>query len=251
MKTNIIKDDSIPTYNHKDGIIAKAKRDYQLRILAIDAWLSYVEDVTVELENSFDIEHNLRIKANADIESLENRIKLLEEDPHYNDLLNSYANNNTYKEQTVNSPKLSHTITRSAPSSYTGDLIHGLKDGLGRMVYPDDDPLFRKVYEGSWKNNQNHGKGKMIFTTGDCYDGDWKEGEFHGTGQFVYNDGDVYDGEFVNNMRHGYGVLRSANGSVYKGQWDENYRFGKGELVLEDGTVYKGTFFKNNLFVPS
>jgi hypothetical protein len=30
-----------------------------------------------------------------------------------------------------------------------------------------------EIYEGYWKNNKAHGKGKFIHIDGDIYDGDW------------------------------------------------------------------------------
>ena len=286
MKTsnNTTNSDDVPSYYHKDGIVAKAKRDYQLRMLAIDGWLTYVEDVTIELENSFDIERQLRMKAISDIEALENDIKELEQDPYYNTLIN--LNNNTKdeiqkkedkdkdnKHSKNNSPKLNHTVVHMSTGVYTGDLIHGYKDGLGRMVYPDNDELFRKEYLGDWKNDKNHGKGKMIYLSGDIYDGFWKEGLYHGHGKyswdngnfyegewqngnmhgngiFNYRDGDLYEGDFENDLRHGFGILISSNGAVYEGEWDKNFRSGKGKLTLPNGQVYEGSF-KDNYYISN
>jgi hypothetical protein len=272
--------DTVPSYYHKDGIVAKAKRDYQLRMLAIDGWLTYVEDVTIELENSFDIERQLRMKAISDIEALENDIRELEQDPYYNALTNLnntkdeiYKKEDKDKHQKGNSPKLNHTVVHMSTGVYTGDLIHGYKDGKGRMVYSENDELYRKEYVGDFKNDKNHGKGRMIYISGDIYDGHWKEGTYHGLGKyswdngnyyegewkngnmsgygiFNYRDGDFYEGNFYDDLRHGYGTLVSSNGAIYEGEWDKNFRSGKGKLQLPNGEIYEGTF-KDNYYIPN
>lgn len=276
MKTTMnTKDDAVPLYIHKDGIIAKAKRDFQLRMLALDGWLSYVEDTTKELENSMDIERNLRMNAISEIEKLENEIKLLEEDPDYiklccsNDTKDKVENKVVSPKQSI--PKLAHTTIHGPTGTYTGDRIHGYRDGLGRMVYPEGDAQYRKEYMGEWKRDLCNGKGKMIFTNGDSYEGWWKDdqihghgiykwengniydghwsnGNMHGEGVFQYADGDMYSGNFDNDYRHGVGTLISQNGTKYEGEWNKNYRHGFGILTLPTGEIYEGEF-KDNYYI--
>jgi hypothetical protein len=212
MKTTMNpKNDSVPSYIHKDGIIAKAKRDYQLRMLALDGWLTYVEEVTTELENSMDIERNLRINAISEIQKLENEIKLLEADPYYielccpNDTKDKVENKIVSPK--VSSPKLAHTVIQSPTGTYTGDRIHGFRDGIGRMVYPEDDPQYRKEYVGDWKRDLCNGKGVMRFTNGDIYDGWWKDDQIHGHGIYKWENGNIYDGQWSNGNMHGEGVV--------------------------------------------
>ena len=38
-------------------------------------------------------------------------------------------------------------------------------------------------YEGEWKNNKRHGKGKMINSDGKIYEGDFKENKKDGFGR--------------------------------------------------------------------
>lgn len=38
----------------------------------------------------------------------------------------------------------------------------------------------------------------MIFANGDTYEGQFKNNKFHGKGKYVWHTGDVYEGEFVN-----------------------------------------------------
>jgi hypothetical protein len=122
---------------------------------------------------------------------LEREIQLIEEDPYYNSLLISHS-----KEILINqnekSPKFSpakalvHTIVNAKTGVYTGDMIHGYKDGTGRYVYPSDDPSGRKIYEGEWKHDKNHGHGKMTYNCGDIYEGLWREDVSHGKYYYYY-----------------------------------------------------------------
>ena len=54
------------------------------------------------------------------------------------------------------------------------------------------------VYQGRWRFDQKHGKGKYIFAAtsedGILYDGDWKHNAKHGKGTFYFKNG---DGEFA------------------------------------------------------
>jgi len=176
---------NISPYLHRDSIIARAKRDFQLRMVAIDGWLSYVNDITKELENSMNIERKLRKDALIEIEMLEREIQLIEEDPYYNSLLISHSkeiliNQNEIPTKISPAKALVHTIVNAKTGVYTGDMIHGYKDGTGRYVYPSDDPSGRKIYEGEWNHDKNHGHGKMTYNCGDIYEGLWREDVSHG-----------------------------------------------------------------------
>ena len=41
------------------------------------------------------------------------------------------------------------------------------------------------MYEGDWKNNMQHGRGKYYFTDGFTYEGEWKEHQIHGTRKYL------------------------------------------------------------------
>lgn len=53
-------------------------------------------------------------------------------------------------------------------------------DGLGIMFWPDGGTK----YEGQFKLNQPHGKGRKIFANGEYYVGDFKNGKADGYGVF-------------------------------------------------------------------
>jgi hypothetical protein len=72
----------------------------------------------------------------------------------------------------------------------------------GQYRFKLDKKLLGTVFEGEWLNGDLHGKGSMIFHTGDRYIGEFKKGKFHGQGIFYNNWGVVNlgiweKGEFI------------------------------------------------------
>jgi len=50
-------------------------------------------------------------------------------------------------------------------------------------------------------------KGQYKSKTGYWYEGEWKNNVKHGRGKFTYLDGKVYEGDFINNKKEGSGVF--------------------------------------------
>ena len=48
-----------------------------------------------------------------------------------------------------------------------GSLVHGLREGFGRVVWPSGFE-----YEGEWKEDKQNGKGKTKWPDGDMYEGE-------------------------------------------------------------------------------
>lgn len=46
-----------------------------------------------------------------------------------------------------------------------------------------------------------HGRGRLIYSTGDEYSGEFRYGKFDGKGIITYIDGGVYDGDFRDGIR--------------------------------------------------
>ena len=55
------------------------------------------------------------------------------------------------------------------------------------------------VYEGEFKNNKLHGKGKMTCADSTVAEGEFKNDKLHGQGKMTFVDGTVYDGKFKDN----------------------------------------------------
>lgn len=104
-------------------------------------------------------------------------------------------------------------------SCYKGVFDQNEISGHGKQYYAWSN----NTYEGQFYLGERHGRGKMIFCTGDVYNGDWSANRIEGKlaawcfdppcglgeGEFRYRDGSCYTGSFLNNKRHGCGVWRT------------------------------------------
>jgi hypothetical protein len=99
------------------------------------------------------------------------------------------------------------------------------KDGFfykGMCVYNGN-----KIYVGEFKNNLEHGHGKLNYPSGNKYEGEFEDG--HRTkGRWYYKNGHVFEGEFnENGYMHGAGEIHYINGDILKGNWKDGNRNGK------------------------
>ena len=76
-------------------------------------------------------------------------------------------------------------------------------------------------YEGSARNNEPEGNGRMVFENGDVYEGQFRNGLFHGLGKYRYSNGDIYVGEFERGRETGGEILRE-DGSRFSASRDIN-----------------------------
>lgn len=126
---------------------------------------------------------------------------------------------------------------------YGGDLMNGVPQGKGTLLYDDGD-----TYEGEFLGGKFHGKGVSTRNDGNIrYDGEWRNGKFHGEGIYYYSKGDPqnrahYQGRFFNGVRVGKGVLMWKDGTSYEGDFEENKMSGQGVMKWPCGDVYEGEF---------
>ena len=52
---------------------------------------------------------------------------------------------------------------------------------------------FYEKYEGTYKDNQFHGNGTLLFKNGDFYTGQFKMGQFNGYGKMTFGKENIYD----------------------------------------------------------
>jgi hypothetical protein len=77
-------------------------------------------------------------------------------------------------------------------------------------------------YEGETNAaGKRHGKGTMMYPSGDVYVGDWRDGKRTGQGKYSYADGAVYEGGYVDGNMHGEGKYTFADGDAFRGVWSE------------------------------
>eukprot|EP01102_Stenamoeba_stenopodia_P014619 TRINITY_DN487_c0_g1_i3.p1 TRINITY_DN487_c0_g1~~TRINITY_DN487_c0_g1_i3.p1 ORF type:complete len:714 (+),score=189.35 TRINITY_DN487_c0_g1_i3:267-2408(+) len=120
---------------------------------------------------------------------------------------------------------------------YDGEFKENSAEGFGVWVSSDGTK-----YEGEWKSNMFHGKGRLENMNG-VYDGDWIEDIKQGKGRMAYVNGDEYDGEWANDMRDGTGSFTSADRrTTYEGEWLQDRMHGKGVFKIEGLFTYEGAF---------
>ena len=77
-----------------------------------------------------------------------------------------------------------------------------------------------EVASGQWRDGKQHGRGKMIFSSGDRYDGEFVDDKYSGLGVYTWADGRVHEGEWANGRRSGLGVEWTKDGDVeHCGRW--------------------------------
>ncbi len=88
---------------------------------------------------------------------------------------------------------------------------------------------------GKTENGKANGFGIGIFDSKGIYEGEWRDNVRHGKGRYVWANNDTYEGDFQNGNRHGYGVYTFASGEQYRGEWRDDLRHGEGAMHAKDG----------------
>ena len=110
--------------------------------------------------------------------------------------------------------------------------------GYGIFIKGDGE-----TYEGEYRHNQYHGRGKQRLPQGDQFDGMFKEGQYHGRGFMRYADDSNYQGDFLAGMFHGQGTFRWPKGAgSYTGTFVKNRMDGFGKRVFSNKTVFEGEY---------
>ncbi len=144
---------------------------------------------------------------------------------------------------------------------YDGDMVDGIIEGKGRMLWPNGHR-----YEGPFKNGLFHGHGRYETPYVWSYEGEFSAGNITGTGTMIYSEdqqytgelkygraqgkgiqhawGNVYEGEFKDDKFNGIGMLTNKNGDVYTGEFEDNLFHGQGTYITSDNRIYTGEFVK-------
>ena len=68
-----------------------------------------------------------------------------------------------------------------------------------------------QLYEGYFKNNRIHGRGRLIYNDGLVKEGYWKDEKLNGKCKITEADGTIFIGDFVNNKKQGAGTYSYRN----------------------------------------
>eukprot|EP00826_Nyctotherus_ovalis_P049151 TRINITY_DN5887_c0_g1_i20.p1 TRINITY_DN5887_c0_g1~~TRINITY_DN5887_c0_g1_i20.p1 ORF type:complete len:203 (-),score=11.65 TRINITY_DN5887_c0_g1_i20:222-830(-) len=105
----------------------------------------------------------------------------------------------------------------------------------------------RDRYEGEWKRNQAHGRGKFWHIDGDVFEGEWKDDKANGHGVYTHKNGTRYEGCWKDDFQHGYGVETWADNSRYEGEYVDGRKEGEGVYYWPDGSQYSGQWIDNKI----
>ncbi len=82
------------------------------------------------------------------------------------------------------------------------------------------------TYKGFFNNGNLQGMGRFDYQNGSIYDGDWRDNKKHGRGRMIEGDGrSIYNGEWENDLKHGRGTFIQKGTYIIEGVWN------KGSLI--------------------
>ena len=166
-------------------------------------------------------------------------------------------------------PILGPFLVAEEESLYIGQFKGDIREGRGIQIFKDGC-----YYEGYFKDDNTHVKGRLIFGDGDMYLGQLTGNAMNGrgvyikksgskyTGMFVddapegkgreeWEDGSQFQGNYLNGAKHGYGVFKFENKTLYKGNFKNDVFWGEGSLTMQNGTEYKGDWIQGTLQSPA
>ncbi len=72
------------------------------------------------------------------------------------------------------------------------------------------------IYKGSIQNNEFHGLGTFVWTSGNKNAGEWKNDRKHGKGTYTYTNGSRLEGNWFNDKKEGEFFLYNTKGEIDK-----------------------------------
>ena len=190
-----------------------------------------------------------------------------------------YPNGDEYNGEVVNGRRDGVGKLQTSKYTYVGSFRHGLFDGRGTFTWcnfkEDDIDIVGRKFVGVFQKGKRNGEGVLYDGKGGTWEGTWKDDVFHGKGRIRKADGELLEGFFVNGKLHcddghicfsngdiyqggvHFGILHSEvahisygydnNSSYYTGQFHYNTKHGIGIRLFIDGSTYRGNFLNNNI----
>lgn len=134
------------------------------------------------------------------------------------------------------------------------NFVNGLPSGLTSIIWSGDN--CKLSYEGGMQRGIYEGFGRLkIYDLENgndlligIYNGTFKDGQFCGYGKLKQTDGTLFNGDFFNGKVHGNCIFTPSNGSpAYEGTWKEGLQHGSCVEKHKDGEIYDLTFDEGNL----
>lgn len=131
------------------------------------------------------------------------------------------------------------TLTSSKHEyTYKGEWYKDKREGDGEL----DTALFH--YVGTFKNNQFHGRGKLVHKGGETYEGDFADGKYNGRGKLIMPDGTIKMGSFCDDKLIGVCSVIKTDGTIYVGTLDGELLSGKGKVIYNRVVSFEGNFYQ-------
>ena len=112
----------------------------------------------------------------------------------------------------------------------------GKRHGPGTFVWPN-----KSVFNGEYLDDNANGFGVMNHKGGSYYEGEWRDNKAHGKGKYVFeNESSVYIGDFSQDLKEGKGIQTYKDGSSYEGDFSKGMKDGDGLFKFTDGATYEG-----------
>ena len=78
----------------------------------------------------------------------------------------------------------------------------------GERTASADDWALSGVYDGAWVGGKRHGRGSIVYSSGDDFEGEWVSDARHGAGRMRLAGGGTVSGFWVRDRLHGSAVFR-------------------------------------------
>jgi len=106
-------------------------------------------------------------------------------------------------------------------------------------------------YNGEKRNDEFHGKGKLVKENGDIYEGNFQFGEFHGQGKYIINQDVTCKGKWVRGELIEGSISSKIENLLYEGEIKDLKRHGKGIFFnYKDKKKFEG-YWKDDVLEDS
>ena len=119
---------------------------------------------------------------------------------------------------------------------YTQCIEGDCENGTGTYKYED-----YSVYKGEWKDAE-WVRGTLTTEYDEKREGTFKDYELFGQGKITYSDGDIDEGEFKGGELNGQGKMTSKDGYIVEGKFIYGVPCVIHKITFKDGAFYEGKF---------
>ncbi len=125
-------------------------------------------------------------------------------------------------------------------------------EGVGSIIYSQNQDIEKLSYDGTVKNGMPHGIGILKFFNGTEFKGTFLNGTIFDFGILTYSENDFrdeieYKGQFEDGFPHGIGEMKYRDETTFQGMLVKGKPQGFGTKNFIDGSKYEGIFQNGNL----